>query len=50
MKQKLLGYEAPSTTIFVVKVQKIICTSPGAWDSAIVAGTKWDDDDDYGLE
>ena len=42
-------YTAPEADLLVVRFEENIM-SPGAWNSAIVAGTIWDDDDDYGLE
>ena len=50
MNNEKLLYEAPTAQTFVVRFEGMICTSPGAWDSAIVAGTNWGDDEDYGLE
>jgi len=44
MKQKLLGYEAPSTTIFVVKSQGCLCASP-LYGSRGYAGAELDYND-----
>ena len=51
MTKEQLGYEAPTTTIFTVQVQRMLCGSPGAWDDSIVPGSNWGGDGSgYGLE
>lgn len=51
MTQNKTGYEAPSTAIFVVQTQRVMCTSPGAWDDSILGGSTWGGDGTgFGLE